>query len=102
MASKVLKILVDVLFFLQTSKIIHEACKRLAYWPAVLSTYIVIMRCFTNVKQLLPVFIRETNLLWIILQELSVTHTPWKRWFSPLVYEKTNGKNTELWDCYSK
>lgn len=39
MPSKVLKILVDVLFFLQTSKIIHEACKRLAYWPAVLSIY---------------------------------------------------------------
>lgn len=98
MASKVLKILVDVLFFLQTSKIIHEACKRLAYWPAVLSiysNYALFYKCKTA-------FIRETNLLWIILQELSVTHTPWKRWFSPLVYEKTNGKNTELWDCYSK
>lgn len=57
MASKVLKILVDVLFFLQTSKIIHEACKRLAYWPAVLSIYsnyvLWLYKCkaYTNVAQ---------------------------------------------------
>lgn len=45
------------LFFLQTSKVIHEACKRLAYWPAVLSIcsnyalWLYKCKAYTNVAQ---------------------------------------------------